>query len=1145
MEPNSNQTTNKMKRLSLKCIGLYRMFALLLAALCGYATAAALESDDINAAILVEGSVPVKWTNDAQHPWYIPEGESYIRTPQLTGNDSQKSITTTLTFSYSSQYPTELTCEWYFWNYYGDGNPIMKIDGVDTTIDTYHAPWIDVLHMLPAGNHTVELISTFRDYHVDDGYFMGLRNLRVWECKELETACLKEGSMELKFENDPDHMWIAENGYIRSTTENTDGEATSKISTTFTIDKPSLFSFECRSYNYNYRTNVTIDGVIYKSYLDGDWQYASVVLYPGTHTVDIENWQLYSSQYHVTEIRNVCLDQTWYDVTLNNPGELGVRLLQALGDKNLQDAELVKISGTMNSDDWTVVSQLSGVKAIDFSNTDITLIPEKACNGLSYLSTVMLPETLIEIGNNAFYGTDFHKVTIPASVEKIGREVWSRTPLQYIDFAEKSNLKYIGHAAFNSTNIIEFIMPNSVTKIGRYAGYDDELTYSCELFRYCSSLKKLHLSDGLDRVCRDMAYGTSSLEDLHLPMNCKTIEANAFYGNTVLKTVSLPASLLEIGDYAFRKSGLVSVEFPENLATLGSRVFENCTKLQDLRLNSHCWAMDGTFSDCTSLKTVVLPCATPPSTGYSKPFEGVNLSNVTLTVPDFALESYRKDSYWYNFTNTVAGDEASISDYWALRGNLTLNSEHLIQGTPDLEMMTGSTLTIDAATQQNFSEFIFNTNESAPAAFLSRSNALSANRIQANFYVENKDKWYFFSPVTDVNMADIKYPATDAWVIRYYDGGRRASENATSGNWINMPADGTLKRGEGYIIQAKEAGWLNLPAASNEEHAKFLGSNEVTLELADNPCETEANAGWNLVANPYPAFYDIYYINMQAPITVWTGSTYRAYSLNDGDRGDDTFVLRPMQPFFVQKASEDLTASMPLVGRQISTAIDRTKAPAREVIDENRHKLNLELISAENEEADDYTRIVINDNAKTEYESACDASKFMSLDTEVAQIFSLGAGSHPMAINERPYGNGNVALGVFIPSTGVSYRIAATRCDRKAWLYDAETGMEQDLTEGDYIFTSSKTGVDNNRFSIRFAPSATGVESVNNAAVKVAGNIGSISVTAPTDCVVTVYTADGATVAVVAAEDGNIEIPVAAGIYVVKVDGETFKTIVK
>ena len=169
----------------------------------------------------------------------------------------------------------------------------------------------------------------------------------------------------------------------------------------------------------------------------------------------------------------------------------------------------------------------------------------------------------------------------------------------------------------------------------------------------------------------------------------------------------------------------------------------------------------------------------------------------------------------------------------------------------------------------------------------------------------------------------------------------------------------------------------------------------------------------------------------------------------------------------------------------------------------------------------------------------------MSLDTEVAQIYSLGAGSHPMAINERPYGNGNVALGVFIPSTGVSYRIAATRCDRKAWLYDAETGMEQDLTEGDYIFTSSKTGVDNNRFSIRFAPSGTGVESVNNATVKVAGNIGSISVTAPADCVVTVYTADGATVAVVAAEDGNIEIPVAAGVYVVKVDGETFKTIVK
>lgn len=1122
----------------LKKAGLCRTCALMLMLWCGISAAFAIESDDINAAILVEGSVPVKWTNDATHPWYIVESTdgNYIRTPETPENSA---FTSTLSFTYTSTYPTEITFVARRGKRYNDDKLSVKIDG-EVKSNIQDNSWTNYKYKLPAGSHTVEFVSVSIVVNSSDAaYYSGIKNMRVWECKELETQCLAEGSLPLTFENDPDNMWIADNGYIRSTSRSTNSSQvmTSKISTTFTIDKPSLFSYEIkdsRGYRYDYETYLYIDGEFIRSHFSDDWAYKSYVLYPGTHTIEFENRHNTANRYD-TRIRNVRLDQTWYDVSLDNPGELDIRLAQALQGKNLQDAELVKINGAMNAADWATIKQLSGVKAIDFTGTNITNVPSEGLRGLSYLSTVMLPETVKSIGYDAFRGTDFHQITIPASVESIGSEAWRGTPIEYITFEPSSKLSFIGYCAFYGTALREFTMPDSVTEIGTNSNYS-------YLFYECTSLRKLHLSDNLTYVPVSVAEGCTSLVEVNIPSKATQIGGYAFK-NTSISKIEIPSTVWGIGREAFLGTDLEVLNIPSSVTFLGCRMAYDCKNLKEVTLSSNSWDMERTFEGCTALQTVFVPCATPPSI-ESDPFYGVTKDNVKLMVPDFAVEAYGTDPYWYQFTTRQASDEVSLSDYWAIRGNLTLDDKHVMQGTPSVDLVEGGTLTMDSNAVQNFDTFTYSTSESSPAAFLSKSNNVKANKLVTGFYVDTKDKWLFFSPVTDVRMSEITYPATDSWVIRYYDGARRASENSTSGNWINVPADSTLRRGHGYIIQARKTGWLNMPAAP-EEHDKFFGSAEVTLPLDDNACETKENAGWNFVANPYPCYYDIYHLDMQAPITVWTGSTYCAYSLNDNDRADDNFLLRPMQPFFVQKSVANLTASMPLEGCQVNTLIDRTRAPRPVTVDENRHKLNLEMFRGESDEADDYTRIVINEKASAAYETVRDASKFMSMDSNVAQLYSLGEENHPMAINERPYESGSVALGVYIPTVGETYRIAARRADRQAWIYDAETGIEQDLTEGDYVFTASKTGVDNTRFTIRFAPGTTSVEGIEASAVKVAGKTGVISISAPAGTMVAVYAADGTLVADMTAENGIVEVPAAAGIYVVKAAGRTVKTIVK
>lgn len=1112
-----------MKRFLLTKAERLRYTVLFLLSICAISYAnAQLSSDEISAAILVKGSVPVKWTNDSEHPWYNPDGKNYVTTPVVPNGDS--AFTSTLSFTYSSTYPTEITFEWR--RYRAANGDILKllVDGEEMRTTTYDN-WNNVLIMIPAGSHIVEFVSvsTIENYYYDD-YTSAVRTVRVWECKELESACLKEGSLPITFNNEEDikRIWVAEDGYIRSS-GNRDADSTTEISTKFTVDTPSLFAFEWRNLSnnsYYSKAEMYVDGLYYQYKQANNWNEESIVLYPGTHEIEFKHWSRYGDKTDILEIRNVRLDQNWYEVTLNNPGELGTRLTQALEGKPIQDMELLKIKGAMNSDDWVTIGLLTGIKAVDFTETGITTVPQNAFSGKSYLSTVILPETLTSIEDGAFYKTNSYIFNIPASVESIGHQVWKESNLRFISFPEDSKLSSIGYEAFYATRLIEFYMPDSVvTQWNKGSG----TYYSSYLFAKCSSLKKLHLSENISYIPGEIASECSSLEEFNIPGKVTSIGYKAFY-NTKIS----------------------SIKIPENVTSLGNYSFYDCKYLKEVYLNSHCWDMNYTFRNCTALEKVVLPCATPPTIS-NDPFYGVTKNNVTLIVPDFAFDTYRANSYWYNFTNTVKGDEASINDYWAIRGTLNLNNTLVMQGKPSVEMMTGGNLTVDSNSTQTFKEFTYNTSESSPAVVLSQSNSVSADRLVSKFYVNTKDKWFFFSPVTDVNMSEVTYSSTDSWVLRYYDGASRASEDKASGNWKNVPADGTLKSGQGYIFQARETGWLSLPAASTEEHDKFFGTNAVTFELADNACETEANAGWNFVANPYPTYYDIYYIDMQAPITVWTGSTYKAYSLNDGDRGDDTFVLRPMQPFFVQKSAEtpELSTGMPLVGRQINTAINRTRAPRTIVVDENRHKLNLELYCDDQEEADDYTRVVINEQASMAYESVRDASKFMSMDVNVAQLYTLGDNNHPMAINERPYEDGNVALGVLLPATDRTYRISAQRADRQAWLYDSVTGIEFDLTEGDYIFNASKTGIDNNRFVVRFAPAVTSIDGVESAAVKVVGNIGSISVTAPVGAAIAVYGTDGSIISNNVAENGNIEIEVAGGVYVVNVNGESFKTIVK
>lgn len=983
---------------------------------------------------------------------------------------------------------------------------------------------------------------------------------------EINAAIVTHSDVELTWTNDAEHPWVigtpSTGTEVKTPVIRDDMAFTSVLKFSYSSDKETIIYFDrYRSFiQEGDKLQLIIDGkevdIISKN---GSWQRSiHVVSDAGFHVVELVSTSVSDEFYsgNCSAIKNICVKETeLYEVTVDTPGQFVSNLVDMIGDKSVMDVYLIKLSGYLNGSDWEGLSRLSGLVAIDMTDLENSVIPDGAfiglsnlCNvqfpknvinigisafqGLSLLDQITLPKSLEEIGKYAFYNTGLKEIMIPANIERIEEGTFSNCGnLKNIFFAEGSKLKYIGLQAFRETILEEFIMPDGVEEI--YVGPTQKTP-----FDGCSQLRYVKISKSLKEIPRYLFYYSSNLTLVEIPEGVQTIADHSF-ATCKIESLLLPESLKSIGASAFQNTLIQSIVIPKNVTSIGNNAFGSCRNLKSVTLNSNINNLNGTFSGCDSIHTIIVPTVTPPSV-IADPFSSVDRDLVTVLVPDFAIKSFKIDPYWFLFRNIRSSVEISTSDFWAIHGNLRLNSSYTISGTPSIDIEAGGILDIDEGTPLSLNDVTYNVQEDVPACFLNESNQVTANSLLTKFYLAEANKWYFFSPVTEIRMADVSYPATDSWVIYHYDGNRRASENSASGNWAKMTVSDVLKRGQGYIIQAAAAGTLHLPAAASELPS-FFGLGEASMSIDDNVCESAENAGWNLVGNPYPAYYDIYSIELQAPITVWDGSTYRAYSLTD-----DNYVLRPMQPFFVQKSSSDITFAMPRGGRQGSNEVIRPHAQQVNAVDANRHKINLEITRGDNESADDYTRIVINEEASLAYEGKCDASKFMSMDGNVAQVYSLGMNSHPLAINERPYADGNAVLGVYIPAAGETYRISAVRADRKAWLYDDEAKIEQDLTEGDYFFTATKSGEDNSRFSIRFAPSSiTAVAEMADTDVKVTGNEGSISVVAAKGTSVVVYGADGVLISSAAVGDGTLEFEVDGGVYIVKANGQSFKTIVK
>lgn len=887
--------------------------------------------------------------------------------------------------------------------------------------------------------------------------------------------------------NDEANPWTVADGMASSTV----GKINQNLSSTITIK----FRAKGRiTIKYDFTFDPYSSSDYRKVYMDGNLDMnintANKTLTTQTHFFDLDEGEhvLELTHYHfyylsnsysqvlsIGNIRFQNLDSQYMTINLSAPGTLGVEALALVN--TLPDMRYLRLTGKMNAADWNTISNMTGLWAIDMKDVDITAIPASAFAKTS-LRFIEFPAQLKTIGEKAFYERSLvGRLVLPESLDSIYSYAFYKNFLTEVIIP--ANVKYIGGYAFNDndrltsvtlgcglTEISNYCF-NSCEKLAVVKGGENVKTIESGAFNYCSELRSV--SDLAPVTVGGSAfYCCKKLENFNFS-NAKTLKSEAYRECNTLTDVDL-TTVETIGTRCFITcTGLKKVVLGNNISRINEYAFTDCNTLEELHIGSSVSNLDSRcfYTTSSSLKKVYVTAPAPPSvynnTSYY-PF--YSTSGVTLYVPEYAMVSYKLDNYWSKFTKVEPNP--NTPDKVNIYKKLELTSNARIPNSPDIYIGKGGSLIVNGDNAQAFGKYTqyMNIGETS-SSLISRCKEMTSTSSQFDFFIgatSGYGYWYYLCMPFDVKRSDIILPEGTAIAVRYYDSESRAT-NGASGNWKDVSADAVLQTGKGYIFRSSKEGDVGFPA-TEETHNAIFRSEAITTPLVEYAAEESANAGWNLVGNPYPCFYDIYYMDFAAPITTWDvdNRTYKAYSATD-----DNFVLTPLQAFFVQKPSLVEAITFQPAGRQINKTIDHSALAMRRAARSKQVQRKLVDVALTCTDRTDRTRVVVNANASDDFCADNDAVKMMAYEG-TPQIYTI-AGADQLAVNEGAHRSGSVALGMYLPADDV-YTIAIDRNELGAKLLDY--GVEVEMP---YTFSAAE-GYADDRFTLTFETTTTGINTV-------------------------------------------------------------------
>lgn len=237
---------------------------------------------------------------------------------------------------------------------------------------------------------------------------------------------------------------------------------------------------------------------------------------------------------------------------------------------------------------------------LNYVSYSVTGIGDRAFDRGYYVTSVIIPNSIISIGDYAFQGCNFTSFTIPNSVISIGDYAFDNCS-SLISITIGNSVERIGNYAFAGCSSLPSIdIPSCVQSIGtlpfsgcrnlpiidncRYAG-----TYLVEVIDI--TLSSYSIQEGTVWIGDGAFHNCSNLTSIDLPNTVKHIESMAFDGCYSLTSINIPDGVLSIKNQAFYDChNLTSITIPNSVTYIGTYAFRYCHRLSSSIYNSHVFA---------------------------------------------------------------------------------------------------------------------------------------------------------------------------------------------------------------------------------------------------------------------------------------------------------------------------------------------------------------------------------------------------------------------------------------------------------------------------------------------------------------------------------------------------------------------------
>ena len=424
------------------------------------------------------------------------------------------------------------------------------------------------------------------------------------------------------------------------------------------------------------------------------------------------------------------------NTAVNGENEFSYRVLEG------NTAEIIAYVG--NGTKLVIPSEIDGYKIIKIANfafcammnpkyysltsveiTDgITSIGQGAFSGCSNLSCISVPNSVTEIGDNAFENTDWYNnlddgvVYAGNIVYKYKGEMPKNTSIEIkdgvtsisartfincenlVNIAIPNSVKYIGDGAFSGCcNLINITIPNSVTSIGVSAFYgcngitmitipDGVTSIGDYAFCDCINLASINVPDSIANVGACAFFGTEWYDNqndgivyinnvaynykgnvpentsLTLKDSTTVIADEAFSACENLIGMTIPYGVTNIGKSAFSGcTNLVNVNIPDSVKTIGEEAFRGCRlAFTNIALSNNIKSIGAyAFCGCTNLISITIPNSI--TTIENSTFSGCT-NIIDIVIPDSV--TVIGSSAFYDCTNitnvTIPNSVISIFD---------------------------------------------------------------------------------------------------------------------------------------------------------------------------------------------------------------------------------------------------------------------------------------------------------------------------------------------------------------------------------------------------------------------------------------------------------------------------------------------------